>query len=184
MARSFVSVAPALVLLSLLVPPELKGQGNQSQERQVYVQVVADHFQISTSEAELLLEGRFAIDNLPVVLFVSRETGLAPSAVVALRRSGTSWMAVARRLTLTAARFHVAIPEGDVDERTRRAHDLYRTVPQGEWSRIELTDEEVITFVHLRVFADQLRASPGATLRARAAAASWVEVPARLMARR
>lgn len=182
MARTFLTAGLPLALAALVLPQDTSAQGGQ--DRRAYVQVVADHFGVPTSEAEILLEGRIAIDNLPVVLFVSRETGLSASAVLALRRSATSWSAVSRRLSLPVQRFHVRVPEGDVDERIRRADGLFRSTAQADWDRIELTDEEVVTYVHLRVLGDQLRAAPGAILRARGSVGSWVEVPARMMTRR
>lgn len=146
-------------------------------EQEAYARVVAAHFQMPPGEAVLLMEGPMAGEELPVVLFYARETGMAPAALVALRRGGASWLDLGRRHGLGNAALFVEIPDGDVDGSVQRVQRLYTETPRDRWDTISLSDAEVVVLVHLRVFTRQFGVSPGEVLRARARAGSWFGVP-------
>jgi hypothetical protein len=169
-----------LLTLFLALPPGSQAQAGESRDRSTYLAVMATYFQVSPMEVEILLEGRGAIDELPVLLLLARETGMAPAALSASRRGGATWMDLLRRFGLDAAHLHVPLQAADVDARVERIWALYRDSDRSAWERIELTDEEVITLVHLKVLARHHGVDPGRVLQARAAAGSWVEVPGRL----
>ena len=169
-----------LVTLLLVLPPASQAQTGESRDRNTYLAVMATYFQVSPLELEILLEGRGAIDELPVLLLLARETGMAPAALSASRRGGATWMDLMRRFGLNAAHLHTPLEASDVDARVERVWTLYRDLDRSAWDRIGLTDEEVITLVHLKFLSRHHGVSPGRILQARAASGSWVEVPGRL----
>jgi len=169
-----------LLMILLALPPGAQAQTGESRDRSTYLAVMATYFQVSPMEVEILLEGRGAIDELPVLLLLARETGMAPPALSASRRGGATWMDLLRRFGLSAAHLHVPLEASDVDARVERIWTLYRDSDRSAWERIALTDEEVITLVHLKVLSRHHGVSPGRVLQARAASGSWVEVPGRL----
>jgi hypothetical protein len=154
--------------------------GQVAADREAYMRVMSLHFELPPGEAERLLEGRLAADELPVVLFLSRESGIAAPALVAMRRAGTSWSALGRRAGVGGDRFHVEIPEAAVDARVARIHERYAATPRSGWATLDFTDDEVITLVHLQVLTRQFQVPVARVLQARSGAPSWVEVPARL----
>jgi hypothetical protein len=178
--RTFVVSALVAGLLTVLAAPEGGAQDVPPQERELYLRVMSAHFDLPSGEAQRLLEGGLAADELPLVLFLSRESGIAAPAVVAMRRGGSSWMNLARRAGLGADRFHVEIPEASVDARTSRMHRLFRDTPRSGWGALELTDEELVTLVHLRVFSRYFSAPVARVLEVRGDVSSWVGVPLRL----
>lgn len=150
------------------------------QERELYLRVVSAHFDLPAGEADRLLEGRIAADELPLVLYLSRESGIGAPALVALRRGGASWMSLVLRAGIGADRFHVEIPDEAVDSRTARVHGLFRDTPRSGWRALELTDEEFVTLVHLRMLARRFDTTVTRVAAARGEAPSWVHVPFRL----
>ncbi|TVP47972.1 MAG: hypothetical protein EA350_03920 [Gemmatimonadales bacterium] len=154
--------------------------GQATSERDAYLRVMAVHFNLPPGEVGRLMEERMAADELPVVLFMSRESGIAPTALLAMRRSGTSWSRVAARYGVGADRYHVEIPEAAVDARVRRIHDQYASTPRGAWGGIEFTDDEVVTLIHLRVLSRRFEVPVARVLQVRGQSPSWIEVPARL----
>ena len=179
-------VLPGLLLGLLLSPifePLTGGGGVHGQvgaDRDAYVRLMSIHFDLPAGEAERLLEGRLAADELPVVLFLARESGIAAPAVVAMRRAGTSWSALGQRAGVGGDRFHVEIPEAAVDARVVRIHERFSGTPRSGWASLDFTDDEVITLVHLQVLTRQFQLPVERVLRARADVPSWIEVPARL----
>lgn len=167
----------ALLAVSMAVP--LEAQRTPSDPvASVYVQLVASHFNLPAGEASILLEDLPAVDELPVLLLVARESGIPPAAVLSRRYrtdpGGISWVAVARQLNLGAGVFYVDIPEADLDARSRRAVELFQATPRAGWNGLELDDAEVVTLTHVRFLSRQVGVSKGEVLQARARSDSWV----------
>ncbi len=156
------------------------GQGDPA-ALEAYVRVTAAHFVMPESEVALLVEGRLPADELPVVLRVSQVSGISPTALIARRRSGESWIALGQRYGVGAGSFYEAIPEGEVDERTRRAHRLFAETPSTSWDTLQLTDDEVITLVNLHMLTREIGVDHARVLTARSSAGSFV-LALRLMA--
>lgn len=174
-------------LLGLLLGPFFvpctgtwEAHGQVGTDRDAYVRLMSIHFDLPAGEAERLLEGRLAADELPVVLFLARESGIAAPALVAMRRAGTSWSALGRRAGVGGDQFHMEIPESAVDARVVRIHERFSATPRSAWASLDFTDDEVITLVHLQVLTRQFHVPVERVLRARADSPSWIEVPARL----
>jgi hypothetical protein len=175
-------------LLGLLLGPFLAphaggggvAHGQAGADRDAYVRLMSIHFELPSGEAERLLEGRLAADELPVVLFLARESGIAAPALVAMRRAGSAWSALGRRAGVGGDRFHVEIPDAAVDARVVRIQERFSATPRSGWAALDFTDDEVITLVHLQVLTRQFNVPVEQVLRARADAATWIEVPARL----
>ncbi len=170
----------ALLALGVTGATGLSAQDVSPQEREIYVRVVSTHFDLPSGEADRLLEGRIAADELPLVLYLSRESGIAAPALVAMRRGGASWMSLVRRAGIGADRFHVEIPDEAVDSRTARVHALFRDTPRSGWNALEFTDEEFVTLVHLRMLARRFDTTVTRVAAARGEAPTWVHVPFRL----
>jgi hypothetical protein len=170
----------ALVPALVLPPLEVRGQGGG--DREAYLRVMTQHFELPPGEADRLLESSLAPDELPVLLFLEQHGGIAAPALLALRRSGSGWSALARRYGVGGDRFHVEIPEAAVDARTRGIHERYAATPRSGWAALDLSDEEIITLVNLKVLSQRFSVPVERVLEARDAAGSWVGVPARLAA--
>src|SRR5262245_39280964 len=70
---------------------------------------LSQHFEVPSGVVISLSDWRLAPDDIPVVLFIAGHGGISPEAVVALRRSGHDWTAIAHRYRLDAASFHVPL---------------------------------------------------------------------------
>jgi len=165
----------------LFTPAPSEGQTLDARDRSTYLGLMASEFGVSPVEIEILLESGGAIDQLPVLLFLARETGMSPTALAAGRRSGTSWMALLRRFGLDAGRLYVPLDDRSVDARMARAWGLFQERGRDQWGSIDLTDEEIVTLVHLRVLSRNLGVDPGRVLQVRGSVGTWTEVPRRLM---
>jgi hypothetical protein len=166
--------------LFLLLAGASEGMGQGGTDRELYIRFMAGEFSILEGEADRLLEERIAPDELPVVLFLSRESGIAAPAILASRRSGLPWVQVARRGGVFPDRLFVEIPSSLDDPRIRRIRQLFSSTPRTGWGSLELSDDEVITLVHLRVLTRGFGRRVDEVLTARALSASWIEVPRRL----
>ena len=137
-----------------------------------YYNAVGEYFRVPSNEIMILSEWRLAAEEIPVVLYTAGQGGISPEAVVALRRAGHSWPAVASRYGLNAANFHVPL-EGSSGSLTR-VYQAYGSRPRAEWSAIDLLNEDVVGLVNLRVLSGVFQVSPDVVLQARERAGSWV----------
>lgn len=165
----------ALFMMTAFFPGEAWGQGGDPAALEAYTRLASAHFQVSQNEVALLAEERIQPDEVAVVLRISQVSGISPTALIALRRSGESWMGIARRYGMGASSFHEPVPAGAIEDRTRRAMAAYGDTPATSWDSIQLTDDEVVTLVNLRMLTRELGVSHAQVLTARSQAGSYMQ---------
>jgi len=164
------------------MPAPAQAQQVQPGLSSVYVQLMASHFGVPAGEASLLVEDMERMEDLPVVLLLARESGLAPTVILSRRQRGpTSWVQVAQQVQLGAGVFHVEIPADEVDDRIRRSVELFAGTPRAQWASLALDDDEVVSLTHVKVLSRHLTVGKGRVLQAREQAGSWVESIPHLM---
>ena len=144
-----------LVLSAAVCPPASAQSGAAAQAD--YFHAVAGFFSLPPSEIAILGEWDIPDDEIPVVLFMARRAGVSPEALVALRGSGRSWSSLAARYRVTAAALHVPIREEAPAGSLSRVYEQYRSLPVAEWGSIELTDDDFVGLVNVRVISQSLR---------------------------
>jgi hypothetical protein len=175
------AVACAAVLLGGLGSVAVEARGQGVTDRAAYLRVVTEHYELPAGEAERLLENGIALDELPLVLFLDRESGIAAPAILAMRRSGAPWMTISARAGVRGDRLHVEIPAEAVDARTRRIHDFYTRTPRSLWQGADFSDEEVVTLVNVKMLSRFFSVPVERVLRVRGGVDSWIAVPAVLV---
>lgn len=171
------SAVLALVIAGLNADPG----GAQEAAVASYYGAVGEHFGVPSHEVMILSEWRLPEAEIPVVLFLADRGGISSEAVVALRRGGEGWAALARRYGLDADDFHMALEGGPGS--LARVYERYRTVPRREWATLELRDEEIVGLVNMRVLSAVLGVAPQAVLQAYDRSGSWVRAYAALAGR-
>ena len=149
----------ALLLPFLLLTGTL-AEGQTTDSEAAYLRAAADHFGIPASEVAVLTRWDMTVGEIPVVLFIARRAGVSPDVVVAKRRQGTAWMAIAATYSMHAGDFHVQV--GDAPATLANAYANFNRRPVAEWHAISLTDDEVLALVNLGFLARFLGVSPEA----------------------
>jgi hypothetical protein len=152
----------------------------QDAARADYFRAVAGHFSMPAHEVTILGEWPLPADEIPVVLFVARRSGVSPEAVVALRESGQSWAALTRRYRITPSALHVPIRDDASAGGLAAAYDQYRSTPVAQWDGLTLSDADIIGLVNVRVLSQALRLSAEQVAAASGSTATYVELYVRL----
>ena len=152
----------------------------QDAGRADYFRAVAGHFNMPAHEVTILGEWPLPADEIPVVLFIARRSGVSPEAVVALRESGQSWATLTRRYRITPAALHVPIRDDASAGGLSSAYDQYRSTPVAQWDALALSDAEIIGLVNVRVLSQALRVSAERVAAASGSTATYVELYVRL----
>lgn len=161
-------VAPVLGLLIAtalaLCPEPAEGQAVESAARQAWFQAVADHFEVSVGEVEILADSRMSDDEIPLVLLLARRAGVSTDALVAFHRGGRGWAEIAARYGMGAAAFHVPLAESAPAGPLEEVYERFRAVPPSQWNQIELDDEDLVQLADLAFVTAYLRVSAGEVL--------------------
>ena len=156
--RSLRRVSSTITVLFLLGPAVHQGQGAGGQEATAFLRAVGDHFGISAGEVAVLSRWRLPAGEIPVVLYLADRAGVSPDVVVAQRRRGESWMAIAGAYSVHAGDFHVQMdgPPGVL----AGTYERFNGRSASEWRGISLSDDEVVALVNVRFLSRFLRVSP------------------------
>lgn len=141
--------------VALAAPVGLNAQ-EPGAARRAYFDAVATFFRLPPTEVTILADWEISPDEIPAVLFVARQAGVSPEALVALRRSGHGWAALAQRYRIGAADVYVPVREQAPVGAFERAYARYRETPPGEWRSIRLTDDELVGLVNVRLISQAL----------------------------
>ncbi|MBT8488530.1 MAG: hypothetical protein HKN72_04285 [Gemmatimonadetes bacterium] len=167
-----------LTLLAILSGPV--AAQDRDIARQDYFRAVATFFNLPPNEIAILSDWQMPADEIPVVLFMARRAGVSPEALVALRDSGRGWSALADRYTVQSAAFHVPVADDAPTGRLEGAYRLFRSTPVGEWGTIELSDEDIVGLVNVRVISQSLRMPAERVLAETAHTGSFLDLYVRL----
>ena len=160
--------------IAVLAPFPSLGQDVDSGVSDAYFRALAEHFEVPLGEVAIVGDWELEPDEVPVVLFLSRNAGVSPDALIGLRRSGRPWSEVASRFGLSVRSFHISLPEDAPLGLLSRAYGEFRGRPSRDWNQIELNDPEIIALVNLKVLSEQVGVSPLRVLQSREEAGSFV----------
>jgi len=153
-----------VTVVILLSPARGTGQAVDTAARQAWFQAVADHFEISVREVEILADSRMTDDEIPLVLLLARRAGVSTDALVAFHRGGRGWVEIAARYGMGAADFHLPLAESAPAGPLEEVYERYRAVPPSQWNQIELDDEDLVRLADLAFVTAYLRVSAGEVL--------------------
>lgn len=154
------AVVPALAAaMGLCAPGPVLGQQENAAG---YLQAVSEHFRIPAAEVAVLSRWGLPAGDIPVVLFLSGQTGVSPDVVVAQRRRGAGWMEIAGGYSVHAGAFHVPLdgPPGFL----AGAYERYGSVDAVRWNSISLSDAEVAVLVNVRFLSRHMGVPPARVL--------------------
>lgn len=170
-----------VVLLAVLLAASDAAAQDFHAAREGYFRVVGSYFRISSSEVAILSDWNLPADEIPVVLFIADRAGVSAEALVALRRSGRSWVDLAERYGIGARALYLPLREGASPGRLASAYHAFRATPVGDWSSIRLTDADIVALVNVRMLSEALGVPSEEIFRHTARASTFVELYALLI---
>lgn len=176
--RRALAVTVAL-MASAVLPMAVAAQDGP--DARAYLRAVAEYFETPAAEVSILADWGMPPDEIPVALFVATRAGVSPEALVALRRSGRSWVELTGRYQVGAGQLHVPFAQPPASGLLFAAYEQYQGRQPAEWGQVSLTDEEIVALVNVRVLSSALGMRPDEVLTRRASAGSFVEVYARVI---
>ncbi len=147
----------------------------------LYYAAVAEFFELPASEVDILRDWRLPVDEIPVVLFVSRRAGVSAEALAQLRRAGKQWPELVTQYGLDAGQLHLPIADVSRAYALAALYQQYDSLEPRRWREVKLTDQDVVVLVNVRMAAQTLRMSPEDILEGHRTTPSFVALYARLV---
>ena len=171
----------ALILMTLLAASVAPASSQESPTaRAEYFGAVARFFNLPSNEVAILSDWEIPADEIPVVLFMARRSGVSPEALVALRKAEQSWVSLATRYRVGPFALYVPVPDDASAGALEVAYEAYRSVPVAQWSSIQLTNADVVGPVNVRLISQALGMPAEQVLGRSGSVGSYVEFYARL----
>ncbi len=133
--------------------------------------------QYHAPEADLIAvrERHLPDEELPVLFFIARRANVAPSAVLALRLDGKSWMDISLHFNLNASTYYV--DAGEVSGPPYgHAYGHFKKHKREKWHEIRLTDADIVNLVNLRFVSDHYGYAPSEIVKLRQQGKSFVDI--------
>ncbi len=171
----------SFIIFTFLLASAAPITGQESSAVQAdYLSAVARFFSLPSSEVSILSEWEISTDEIPVVLFVARRSGVSPEALVALRQAGRNWSELVARYGVGSSALHVPVPEDADVGALERVYDGYRSTPVARWGNVRLSHDEVVDIVNVRLISQSLGLPAARVIGETGAGLSHVDLYARL----
>ncbi len=116
-----------------------------------YFKSIGNYYGISTDEVEEISQTGIVDEDLPVVFFVADHADAAPKKVANMRHNGASWSSVCEKYSIKATDFYIIISGSIKSEAYGPIYEKFNTTPQRKWKEIQLTDDEMVNMVNLKL---------------------------------
>ncbi len=128
---------------------------------------IGDHYGVPEKDVVVVRERNVPEEELPVVFFLAKHAGVAPSVIVQLRLGGKSWMEISHRFGLTADLFYVHFDK-DPGPPYGNAWGQFKKKKRAQWKSVELADVDIVNCVNLKFMAERHGYKPGEIVKLRA----------------
>ena len=155
--RKILRLAP---ILFLLLPTMASAQRRGAPEgpEADFLRGAAEYYNVAPQEVFVLSRWGMAPAEIPVVLFLAGRAGVSPDVVVAQRQRGRDWLEISRGFGVHSGDFYVRF-QGSPGFLADAYGRFEETRPAG-WSRVQLSDRDVIGLVNVRFMSRFLEVPP------------------------
>lgn len=128
---------------------------------------VGDYYSVPEREVIVVRERRIPDDELPVVFFLASRAHCSPSVIVDMRLGGMSWDRITLHFGLGPEIYYVPVAVPVSGPPYGNAYGYYKKWPRNQWSKIRLSDGDVVNLVNLRFISDHMGVPPHEVIKMR-----------------
>lgn len=144
---------------------------------------VGDFYHVPQSTVQEVRGRNISDEELPVVFFFARKAGVAPEVILKLRLGGKSWMEIGLQYGVTAEAYYVPVSNSPGPP-YGKAYGHYKKHKKAQWSKIRLSDDEIVNFVNLKFVSGYYDYSPEEVMKYRGGGKSFMGISAEIEKKR
>lgn len=116
-----------------------------------YYQALADYFIVPVENVAKIQEQGIAHEDLPVLFVISGRAKVPAEDIVGLRLQEKTWAEITTGQNLKPDIFYFIV-SGKIDSKTYAPiFDKFKMTPEQKWELIELSDDDIVNLVNLKV---------------------------------
>lgn len=142
-------------------------------ENDTYYAALESYFKATKSDVAALLAQNINEEELPVVLFMARRTGLDPDAPVGVHSSGLNWMQAAWHFQIPPWVFYTPLDPKDVKNTPYEA--AYQEYSDHA-DKVDLTDGDIVNLVNLKFLTEFYGCAPKEVVQMRASGKTFRQI--------
>lgn len=132
-----------------------------------------NHFRLTASDMADNMAHGASEEEVPIALFIARQSGMDTDAVWSVHDSGLNWMQVAWHFQLNPWVFFTPLPSKSVEHTPyEKAYGIYASRAQ----KVTLEDSDLVNLVNLKFISEQYGCPPEEVVRMRADGKSFREI--------
>jgi hypothetical protein len=136
---------------------------------------IGDHYKVPEKQIVAVRKHNIPDEEMSVVFFLARQTEVSPDLIVKLRLGGSSWIDICTRHHLSPEIFYVPL-KTDPGPPYGKAWGHYKNRKKTDWSKVRLTDAEVVNFVNLKFISGHYGYSPDEVVKMRSGGKDFVAI--------
>jgi hypothetical protein len=124
-----------------------------------YYFAAGKYYQASSKELRAIQDSGIPVEEIPVVLHVSRHGGINSEDVVKERVSGEHWGDIFTRFGVSLETFYVPLKTG-IGKAPTKPYRFYRNTARDAWKTQTFSDEDIVNLANLKFVAEFYRTPP------------------------
>lgn len=149
--------------------------GGDDAQNSYYI-ALGDYNRMQQGSVILIRQQGISDEDLPVVLFLASKAGVPYQEVINLRLKGWKWMRITRHYRLEPSIFYVRVNGAVSGGHYGNPYRNFNGRPQNKWSKIRLSDAEVVNMVNLRFFSEYYGYDPDEVIKMRDGGRNFVVI--------
>lgn len=139
-----------LVLFLLLLPVFSFAQSTAELDKADFLKAVADYYEVDQNLINKIVESGIDYSDIPVVLYVSKNTQMDPEKIIELRKSGQSWETIMKGRNFPLDKLYFLISGKINSKKFKPIFDKFPAYNPKAVTPIVLSDQEISEIVNLR----------------------------------
>lgn len=119
--------------------------------RASYYESIGRYYSVTADEVLKISRAGISDEDLPVVFFIADRAKAEPGRIAQAFLGGTSWMDVCRNHSLYASDFYLIVSGKVTSRNYGPTFAKFKNTPEPEWKEIELTNDEIVNLVNLKL---------------------------------
>ena len=137
---------------------------------------VGNYYQVPEREVIIIRERGIHDEELPVVFFLCRQARVSPEVIIVLRSRGWSWYDITLHLGLSPQIYYVPVVIYRDGPPHGHAYGYYKNHPRERWSKIKLTDVDIVNQVNLDFISKRYGYDPAQVIKMRQMGTSFMNI--------
>lgn len=136
---------------------------------------IGEHYGAKEKDVLIVRQRQIPDDELVVVFFLAKHAGVAPKAVLDMRRGGKTWWEISVHYGLNPSVYYVPV-SGKAGPPYGKALGHFKNKPKKKWKSIVLSDADIVNLINLKFVSEKYGHSPDDIIRLRGQGKSFVAI--------